>query len=185
MARYIRSHKQWGAYFLTLVTFERHELFWNGRAQELLGKVVREVKRLHPFTIHETSLLPNHLHILCSVPEEEQNYALRVQQIKRRFTSGWLEGGGWEGRRTPSRMRRRERSVWQRRFHEHTIRNQKEFRSHVVYIHMNAVKHGLVKRPIDWPWSTFHKHVHAGRLEADWCGPTDLPGVGDYDSEVW
>jgi putative transposase len=136
-------------------------------------------------TIHEMVLLPDHLHLLCSIDDAGQDYSTRIRLIKKRFTHSWLSSGGHEGPTTASRKQRGIRGVWQKRFYEHTIRNQKEMRAHVVYVHMNPVKHGLTKQPIDWPWSTFHRHVDAGLLPADWMGPVDLPGIGDCDNEIW
>jgi len=185
MANYRRRHRPWGAYFLTLVTHRRMPLFWNPRARELLHEAIEHVRKAWPLTIHEAVLLPDHMHLFCGIPDDEQDYSLRVRLIKHRFTRAWLASGGMEGRSTLSRERRGIRGVWQKRFYEHTIRNQHEFHKHVVYVHMNPVKHGLVKRPIDWPWSTFHRHVRQGLLPPDWMGPVDLPNIGDCCDEVW
>jgi len=185
MANYRRWHRPWGAYFLTLVTHERMRLFRDSRARELLHEAIAHVRRNWPMTIHEAVLLPDHLHLLCAIPAEEQDYSTRVRLIKHRFTRAWLASGGREGRSTASRQNRGIRGVWQKRFHEHTIRNQREFRQHVTYVHMNPVKHGFVRRPIDWPWSTFHKHVRQGLLPPDWMGPMDLPYIGESRDEVW
>jgi putative transposase len=185
MPRYRRSHCEWGTYFLTLVTHERHPLFREAVARDLLHQSMRATFAVYPMNVHEMVLLPDHLHMLCTMPEDDSDYSLRIKHIKRRFTRAWLKAGGHEGPRNASRRRAGERGIWQRRFYEHTIRNQREYRDHVAYVHMNPVKHKLVTRPVDWPWSTFHRHVKEGLLEDDWCGPTDLRGVGECDNEVW
>lgn len=185
MSRYIRSHREWGAYFLTIVTHDRYPLFRDSVARRLLRDAMRTTFAKYPLTIYEMVLLPDHMHILCGVPDEAQDYSVRIQQIKRRFTRAWLARGGHEGPRSESKLRRGNRGVWQRRFYEHTIRNQVEFRDHVVYALMNPVKHKLVQRAADWPWSTIHRHLRDGTLTEDWCGPVDLRGVGDAESEVW
>jgi len=135
--------------------------------------------------IHATVLLPDHMHILCGIPDEQQDYSTRIRLIKKRFTQAYLQAGGAEGPTSGSRLQRSIRGVWQKRFHEHTIRNQRELRQHVAYIHMNPVKHGLVARPTDWPWSSLHRYIREGLLPEDWTGPMELPGIGDCDSEVW
>lgn len=61
-------------------------------------------------------------------------------------------------------------ALWQRRFWEHTIRDDDDFASHVDYIHFNPVKHGLVPRVGDWPHSSFHHYVSGGILASDWAG---------------
>ncbi len=53
------------------------------------------------------------------------------------------------------------RGIWQRHYWEHQIRDECDFESHVAY---NPVKHGYVKRPIDWPFSTLHRYAHTNVL---------------------
>jgi hypothetical protein len=65
-----------------------------------------------------------------------------------------------------------EYELWQSRFWEHTIRDESDFAYHIEYIHYNPVKHGLVKRVRDWPYSTFHRDVAAGLYSPDWGGGT-------------
>jgi putative transposase len=68
-----------------------------------------------------------------------------------------------------SRLRRRERGIWQRRFWEHTIRDEDDFARHVDYIHFNPVKHGHVEYPADWPYSSFHRFVRLGLYPEAWA----------------
>jgi len=73
----------------------------------------------------------------------------------------------------------RRRGVWQRRFWEHTIRDEEDLEAHFDYIHYNPVKHGLVQRPHEWPWSSFHRWVRAGQYPIDWAAGLpnrSLPG---------
>lgn len=72
--------------------------------------------------------------------------------------------------RSASREKRGETTIWQRRFWEHTIRDEKDLERHVDYLHYNPVKHGLVKRVKDWEWSSFHRYVRMGVYEAEWGG---------------
>ena len=63
---------------------------------------------------------------------------------------------------------------------EHTIRDMRDFRLHVDYVHLNPVKHALASRPSEWPWSSFGRYVEMGWYEPDWCGRADLPGSVEY-----
>jgi putative transposase len=74
-------------------------------------------------------------------------------------------------------VRRGERGIWQRRFWEHTIRDDRDYAVHLDYIHFNPVKHGLVEQPVDWPYSSFGRCVKAGLHPADWIGGGDDPAV--------
>ncbi len=94
MPRYRRYHRAWGVYFLTIVTYDRYPLFREPATRRLLGDAMRATFRKHPLTIHEMVLLPDHLHILCSVPGDSEDYSVRVKGFKRRFTRAWLAGGG-------------------------------------------------------------------------------------------
>ena len=75
----------------------------------------------------------------------------------------------WETR-TASKIAKREKGAWQRRYWEHAIRNDKDLARHVDYIHFNPVKHGYVSRTCDWPHSSFHNYVARGLLPEDWGG---------------
>ena len=73
-------------------------------------------------------------------------------------------------RASASRRRRGERGIWQRRYWEHVIRDGRDLRSHIDYIPLTPVKHGLAGRVADWPHSSFHRFVRDGALPPDWCG---------------
>ena len=67
-----------------------------------------------------------------------------------------------------SRTEKREKGIWQRRFWEHQIRNDQDYKQHVEYIHYNPVKHGLARAPIDWEFSSFSCFVNDGKYHRDW-----------------
>lgn len=68
------------------------------------------------------------------------------------------------------RENRGERGIWQRRYWEHLIRDDADFAAHMDYVHINPLKHGLVSRVADWPYSTFHGLVRRGAYPEDWAG---------------
>jgi putative transposase len=179
MSGYKRYFVPGGTYFFTLVTENRAPLFHEESARELLGRVMRDCFSRYPLEALALVLLPEHLHALWALPRGDDRYALRWRWIKREFTRTWLAGGGTEQFCRPSRNREQRRGVWQRRFWEHTIKDEADLETHFNYIHFNPVKHGLVARPRDWAWSSFHRWVRAGHYELDW-GAThheaDMPG---------
>jgi putative transposase len=67
-----------------------------------------------------------------------------------------------------SRAEKKEKTIWQRRFWEHQIRDDKDFQNHAEYIHYNPVKHNYVSSPKDWPFSSFHKSVREGKYQVSW-----------------
>ncbi len=77
-----------------------------------------------------------------------------------------------------SRIGRSERGIWQRRFWEHAIRDESDYQRHVAYCYLNPVKHGLVRRVREWPYSSFHRDVRAGMVPVDWGDLVDDVGGG-------
>ena len=86
--------------------------------------------------------------------------------IKSMFSRGLFAGE----RRPPSRAKKGERGIWQRRYWEHTLRDEGDFARHADYIHFNPMKHGHVNRVRDWPYSSFHRMVRSGVYPIDWAG---------------
>jgi putative transposase len=166
MSDYRRYFVPGATYFFTVVTERRAPLFADDSARRLLGSVIRRCLLRRPLKVLAVVLLPDHLHCLWALPSGDCAYSERWRWIKREFTRGWLACGGTEQPRRASRQRRR--GVWQRRFWEHTIRDETDLDNHFDYIHFNPVKHRLVQRPRDWPWSSFHRWVRAGHYRPNW-----------------
>jgi putative transposase len=173
MSDYRRYFVPGGTYFFTLVTQRRAHLFTSALARRLLGDAMRQCFLRYPVRMLATVLLPNHLRALWTLPEGDAGYSLRWRWIKREFTRSWLALGGAEQARSAARVAERGRGVWQRRFWEHTIRDETDLEAHFDYIHYNPVRHGFVSRPRDWPWSTFHRWVRAGHYPVDWAARVD------------
>jgi putative transposase len=129
-----------------------------------------EVTNRFPFETIAVCLLPEHLHCIWRLPEGDANYAMRWREIKSRFTRRYLEEVGPGGERNDSRQKRKEAAIWQRRFWEHTIESEDDLEEHMDYIHYNPVKHGLVERATDWPYSSFLRYVKVGIYDEDWQG---------------
>ncbi len=166
-----------GTYSFTLVTFNRLPILTSDAAKKILHFAWLDVRKRMPFETVAVSLLPEHLHCVWTLPENDHNYSLRWREIKRLFTKGYLDEVGPGEDRNASRQKRGEAAIWQRRFWEHTIRDQEDLYRHIDYIHYNPVKHGLVKRVADWPWSSFHRFVKMGLYEPDW-GPVEDKVIG-------
>lgn len=127
----------------------------------------------HPFVIHGWVLLPDHLHCLWQLPEEDADYGLRWSLIKRLTSQAVPSAQGV----SLSRRQRREPGLWPRRFWEHRIRDETDYRRHMDYLHWNPVRHGLVERVDDWPWSSYHRLLREGVYPAAWGGAADREGA--------
>ncbi len=168
MSDYRRWRVSGGTYFFTVVTYNRNRLFENDRARRFLRDSFHDVRRRHSFKIPAIVLLPDHLHMLMHLPSGDDDYSVRIRQIKTQFTRHWAHVQDTKQQRSMSRQSRGEHNVWQRRFYEHTVRDEEDFQHCADYIHVNPLKHGLVKRVIDWPWSSFHRWLADGRYESGW-----------------
>src|SRR5438128_2470739 len=139
MVFYRRNFLPGGKYFFTVTLKDRK--------QDLLVRYFEEFKDAYdiakmrfPFKTLAYVILPEHCHVIWQLPEDDSNYSARWLEIKKSFTKKLLNRG--------VRLRKNkhnEYSLWQRRYWEHTIQNDKDFEAHVYYIHYNPIKHGLVK----------------------------------------
>jgi putative transposase len=96
-----------------------------------------------------------------------RDFSTRWASIKGLFSQQYLREHSNIIATTTSRRRKGEVCIWQRRFWEHQIRDENDLNKHVDYIHYNPVKHGLVARVEDWPWSTYHRYVKEGFYKGD------------------
>lgn len=174
-----------GTYFFTLVTAGRKPLFGQEETRTLLGRIMREERKNAPFETVAIVLLPDHLHAIWTLPPGDEDYSSRWQGIKAKFTSGRLASGWKEQKVTSGYERQRRRSVWQPRFMEHTIRDEQDLHHHADYVHYNPVKHGHVRSPKDWAWSSFHRYVQSGDYPIDWgCQHKPPHGFGGIDESL-
>ncbi|MEA2082642.1 MAG: transposase [Thermodesulfobacteriota bacterium] len=158
-------------YFFTVVTYQRRKILCLEPCREILRDVIQATRDVYPFAIDAFVLLPEHLHCIWNLPEGDSNYSMRWGLIKKEFTKRAqyvVDKMVGAAHPTDSRKRHREGTIWQRRFWEHRITDQKDFNTHVDYIHYNPVKHGLAIVPIDWEYSSFQRYVNAGIYEREW-----------------
>lgn len=165
MSEYRRSLVPGGTFFFTVTLADRHSHLLVDNIDRLRN-VYQRVQEKYPFETVAVCILPEHLHAIWILPPGDADYSLRWNLIK----AGFSRGLPLSGSRSPSKIKHREKGLWQRRFWEHQIRNEKDLQQHVDYVHFNPVKHGLVNRVQDWQYSSFHQWVKRGVLDADWAG---------------
>ena len=173
MTSYRRNFVPGGTFFFTVNLAER-QLRLLTEHIEPLRHAFRETRSRHPFSIAAIVVLPDHLHTIWTLPENDSDFATRWRLIKSSFSRALPRGE----RISTSRERKGERGIWQRRYWEHTIRDEADFARHVDYVHINPVKHGHVPRAVDWPHSSIHRYIRAGWLTADWACDSENGNVG-------
>ena len=177
--KYRRARVEGGTYFFTVVTHRRRRFLCEPENVSHLREAFRYVMTRRPFKINAFVLLPDHLHCVWTLPVGDCNFSTRWRLVKSAFTRACDEA--YRGAVSASRRRKGEQAVWQRRFWEHQIRDERDLIQHVEYIHYNPVKHGLVKAPKDWEYSSFHRYVSKGIYDQEWGseGPVSFEtGVG-------
>ena len=187
MPHYRRAHQKNGQYFFTVVTGNRNPVLVHEPILQALREAIQQVRKDLPFAIDAWVLLPDHMHCIWTLPEGDDAYGKRWSIIKRLVskTVAGATGSPLPADReqyskagcavrtvlpTRSQQKRRESGFWQRRFWEHLIQDQNDFHRHFDYIHFNPVKHGLVSRVDDWPYSSFHRYVSEGVYQTSWGG---------------
>jgi len=163
MVNYRRAWMPGGTFFFTVAlrdpsqdTLTRHiaDLQW----------AFREVNAKRPCYVDALVVLPEHLHVLWTLPERDTDYSGRWRAIKSNFVRRLRRAGV-----VVQTTCKGEADIWQRRFWEHRIRDEDDFARHVDHIHINPVKHGHVGRAKDWRWSSIHRFISQGIVAADWA----------------
>ena len=165
MTRYRRAKVEGGTFFFTVTLADR--------SSDLLVRHIDRLRRIYmsvrdrcPFETIAICVLPDHLHAVWSLPSGDPNFPLRWNLIKSGFSRGLVA----DRQPSSSKIARREKGIWQRRYWEHAIRDQTDLSRHIDYVHFNPVKHGHVSRVCDWPHSSFQRYVTHGVLPPDWGG---------------
>ena len=205
MSNYLRIRSRGGTYFFTVNLAARGS---RGLITHIdaLRMAVRDTRRERPFEIDAMVVLPDHLHSVWTLPEGDADYSTRWGAIKARFTrrvgfeptyrpgvdtlgaEETLGAVGWKPTlRTASKLAKKDGKVWQRRFWEHTIRDEADYRAHVRYCWTNPAKHGLVARAVDWPHSSIHRDIGRGLVDPEfmktepvrWGSTPPMPMMGE------
>jgi putative transposase len=166
MPDYRRIHVDGGVYFFTVATYGRRLLFKEEAAVDALKNSFKRVMAVYPFEIDAMVVLPDHLHCIWTLPDGDSDFSLRWRLVK----SGFTHYGPVTSAEAAcdSRLRKKEKGIWQRRFWEHMIRDEADLNRHRDYIHYNPVKHGLTASPGQWKHSSFRKFVEKGLYPSNW-----------------
>ena len=154
MPNYRRMRVDGGCWFFTVNLWDRRQTLLTDHI-DTLRDAVTKVQNKRPFTIDAFVVLPDHLHTIWTLPAGDDDFSTRWRLVKTEFVKA---------------LPCRHINIWQPRFWEHMIRDDRDFENHVNYCYINPVKHGLVGRVVDWPYSSFHRDVRAGIFPSDWAG---------------
>jgi putative transposase len=177
------DYRRWfvpgGTFFFTVVTAERRPILCSELGRYCLRKAMETIRARRPIEVVAFVLLPDHFHTIWTLPEKDADFPTRLRRIKDEFTSAYLVNGGSEAQRSESRQDKHERGIWQRRYWEHSVRDEDDLKRCVDYIHWNPKKHGYVLNVRDWQWSSFHRYVASSEYTLDWGAEDPAPGYND------
>jgi putative transposase len=165
LVKYRRNLIPGATFFFTVALSDRRSAALTENIT-ILRTAFRQARTERPFAIDAIVVLPDHLHAILTLPVGDTDFPHRWRRIKTVFTQGVLA----LGHPLPNRDGTG-RTLWQRRFWEHTIRDQPDLARHIDYIHYNPVKHGLALTPTAWPYSSLHSFMRKGISPPDWRAP--------------
>ena len=171
---YRRIFEDGYSYFLTLVTHERIPLLIEHI--DLLRYAVKLSKEKYDYELDAIVILPDHIHMIVT-PQTATDYPKIITHIKRSFVYGVNEKRKQDAQNqlSSSKYTRQHSGIWQERYYEHTIRDEKDFKTRLDYIHFNPVKHHYVEAAKEWKYSSFNKFVRLGEYDVLWC---------DFENEI-
>ncbi|MDA9909856.1 transposase [Gammaproteobacteria bacterium] len=163
MPNYRRNFIRGGTYLFTVVLADRKSCLLTNYF-DCLRVSIRRTRKSYPFCINSWVVLPEHLHCIWTLPEGDSDYPKRWRAIKTYFCIEMAKT-------YPDATNKK---VWQRGYWEHTIKSERDFKTHMDYVHINPLKHGYVNRVKDWPYSSFHHLVSKGVYSEKWGDKIDL-----------
>ena len=181
MPNYRRANVIGGTYFITQVTYQREPWLCCEVGRKSLREAIQKVRAKYSFSIDAFVLLPEHFHCLWTLPEGDGDLSTRLRLIKTFVTKHYGQKLGIVRGISASRQKRKERNLWQRRFWEHLIRDERDFAQHCDYIHYNPVHHGLCQSPQSWQFSSIHRFIAQGIYPPNW----GLDNVPETPKGVW
>ncbi len=163
--------------FITVVTYNRMPILIDNI--DLLKQSIKHAHLKYSFNIVAISVMPDHLHLIIKL-DNINDYPKIMYSIKYYFSRHIRIQ---DLQLSESKLKKGKKGVWQRRYWEHTIRDENDLYKHLDYIHFNPVKHKLVSSLMDYKYSTFEKFVKLGFYEKDWCNFGDKNQINDLDFE--
>lgn len=178
--RYRRVFEQNSYIFLTIVTSKRRHILIDNVA--LIKASIKKAKQFYSFEIFGIVILPDHFHILIR-PETIEDYPKIIRLIKADFSKNIDVDTIANYKVSASRQKKKEKDIWQRRYWEHTIRDEADLYKHLDYIHFNPVKHNYVKAAKDWVYSSFKKFVDKGFYDINWGNLSETAHIDNLHFE--
>lgn len=154
MSNYKRIFLDGYSYYITIVTYERNPILLHNIS--LLRESFTYAKTKFRFTLNEIVILPDHLHMIVTV-SEAKDYPKIISSMKRYFSQNCEDRFTQHISQSHSRKKQGYNPVWQKRYYEHTIRDERDYAEKRMYMYHNPVKHGHVDNVEIWKYGSFNR----------------------------
>ena len=140
-----------GAYFITICTANREEIFWNGVGADIIrpqnvslstvGKIVEQgilqmAQHYENVAVDKYCVMPDHIHFILRIESDIGGRIISAPTVS--TVVGSMKR--WVSRQIG-------RPIWQKSFYDHGIRNQQDYDEIWQYIENNPLKYALKKAP--------------------------------------
>lgn len=145
MARQLRVEFENAFYHITSRGNQRDKIFYDVSDRERFLEILSRTKERYGFLLHGYVLMDNHYHLLMETPRA--NLSQIMQNINTSYTV------------YVNRKYQRSGHLLQGRFKGIIVDKDRYLISLSRYIHLNPVRVKLVKRPIDYPWTSYRAFI--------------------------
>ncbi len=151
MARKPRIHFPGAFYHVIVRGNGGQDIFRGDEDCQLYLRFLKDYKERSPFIIYAYALMTNHAHLLMEVGEVPLSRIMQVVQFRYAKRFNYRYG--------------REGHLFQGRYKAVLCDKDKYFLELSAYIHLNPVRGGLVKDPLEFPWSSYR--IYMGSKKED------------------
>lgn len=138
-----------GLYFFTMITKDRKQFFKDPDLSELFMVGTELTMDYYGFDLDAYCILPDHVHLLITLPDGVYDYSHILQDIRHVAT-----------RFIRYHCKKPDLILWSCGYWSHTIQSPRDLQTHYDYIHYNPVQHGYVKSIDKWLWSSVDPESH-------------------------
>jgi REP element-mobilizing transposase RayT len=142
------------AYFVTTCTAEQHSIFSDNANAQIVVDAIRWLRERGRVWILGYVVMPDHVHLMMVL--REGHCLASVMRVWKGFASRRL-----------SRRIGRGAPIWQDGYYDHMVRNSKDLRDCLAYMHYNPVRKGFADDPERYAFSTANPAL-ADDVDAWW-----------------
>ncbi len=137
------------SHFITFTCYHRLRHLEDPTFRDIVVQTLEQARVHYGLRVYGFVIMPEHVHLLVSEPDRGL-LANAMQSFK--IASS---------KRTTQARRLKDvcSSLWQKRYYDFNVGNQRRFVEKLRYIHRNPVKRGLVEKPENWRWSSFRYYL--------------------------